>query len=503
MLRNIGGLGFPSNLRTMSARLGIVVMASSAALSGCWSDSPTEPSLPPPPPVPTLAEIRIQPGLATIRVGETVRLTATGVRDDGSAATLTSVTWTSGNQSVATVDQQGLVTGLEPGTVTIRAASDGVSGSAQLTVEGSSTFSGAWTQVVAGPQSTCALDTEGRLFCWGTFAQVGRVPRPTLVDDSRRFVSIGGGANHGHCAVDDQSDAYCLVGLTPQRVPDPSGGPVRWRQVESGNGGWFCGVTIASDLYCWGDNDEGQLGLGFRGGRRDQPALLSSLDGEGNGSLRGRALSVEVGRNHGCVVFAGTPEFGLACWGSNVARQAFPSSELLIPVPRALGGGVANVATGWLYTCITLESDARGACWGKNSEGQLGAGVTSDPQGDPVLIDLPDTRWTQIATGADHTCGLTDSGQAYCWGTGTPGAIGNGSEGGVFPGPQPISSELRFTDVTVAPTPNRDFLGLDGPHSCGVAVSGALYCWGENGSGQLGDGTTQDRLVPTRVADPE
>jgi alpha-tubulin suppressor-like RCC1 family protein len=91
-------------------------------------------------------------------------------------------------------------------------------------------------------------------------------------------------------------------------------------------------------------------------------------------------------------------------------------------------------------------------------------------------------RYVQISAGGDHTCAITSRGAAYCWGGNFNGALGDGTEtdSGVN-GPQPVIGGLRFVSISA---------GDD--HTCGLTRRGAAYCWGDNGDGQLGDGTTND-----------
>ena len=98
-------------------------------------------------------------------------------------------------------------------------------------------------------------------------------------------------------------------------------------------------------------------------------------------------------------------------------------------------------------------------------------------------------RWVDVTGGAYFTCGITYSRDAYCWGSGDLGELGNGGSTGGFPDPQPVAGDLKFT-------------ALDGgwDHTCGRAVSGLLHCWGFNFAGELGTGNALSQFVPTQVA---
>jgi alpha-tubulin suppressor-like RCC1 family protein len=95
-----------------------------------------------------------------------------------------------------------------------------------------------------------------------------------------------------------------------------------------------------------------------------------------------------------------------------------------------------------------------------------------------------------LAAGGAHTCGLTAAGAAYCWGSNSNGQLGNGTIGGMNIAGAPVSGGITFVSLSAG-----------GAHTCGVTPDGAIYCWGANASGQLGDGTQADRGGPVRVTE--
>ena len=98
-----------------------------------------------------------------------------------------------------------------------------------------------------------------------------------------------------------------------------------------------------------------------------------------------------------------------------------------------------------------------------------------------------DLRFASVSAGVSFTCGVTIAGDAYCWGENSSGQLGDGTRTNRHT-PGPVAGGLSFASVSAA------FL-----HTCGLTAAGDAYCWGFNGDGQLGDGSTTDRLTPVRV----
>ena len=145
----------------------------------------------------------------------------------------------------------------------------------------------------------------------------------------------------------------------------------------------------------------------------------------------------------------------------------------------------ASVSAGNLHTCgLTVTGNAH--CWGFNDFGQLGDGSTTGSL-TPVLVS-GGIRFSSISTKGGHTCGVTSVGEAYCWGENFSGELGDGTTINRLT-PMLVSGGLSFASVSSSFS-----------ETCGVTTGGDAYCWGENFSGQLGDGTTINRLTPVPVA---
>ena len=143
------------------------------------------------------------------------------------------------------------------------------------------------------------------------------------------------------------------------------------------------------------------------------------------------------------------------------------------------------VTVGTDHSCA-LGADRRAYCWGGNASGQLGDGTEVDRvRAAPVAGSR---RFGAIAAGAAHSCGVAaGGGDVYCWGRNRDGQLGDGSTESRS-GPARVASRQRFVSVTA---------GL--AHTCALTAGGAAYCWGSNDAGQLGDGTSESRSAPVRV----
>lgn len=143
---------------------------------------------------------------------------------------------------------------------------------------------------------------------------------------------------------------------------------------------------------------------------------------------------------------------------------------------------VTAVSAGYNHACA-LAADGTAYCWGNDSWGQLGRGTSGGPRGAGLVATS--ARFSQIVVGTRHTCGLTTDGVVWCWGFNDYGQLGLGTNDiGPHPVPIPIGSNLRFASLGRGPATN----------SCGVAVSGGVWCWGANHEESLGAPTTETCL---------
>ncbi len=223
----------------------------------------------------------------------------------------------------------------------------------------------------------------------------------------------------------------------------------------------------------------------------------------GDGTMTGRTRPVPVagglsfeavsaGSAHSCAVTTGGDAY---CWGNNQSGQLGDETTIGSSTPVAVSGNhtFAGVDASGNHTCGPTPVGV-GYCWGDNQFGQLGDGTTNNSP-EPVAVATSSPAplavdFVQIGAGVLHTCGLSPRGAASCWGSNTRGQLGDGT------------TLDRLTPIAVAPSPGGSItftaLSLGERHTCGLSGSG-VYCWGANSSGQLGDGTTVDRSTPGPV----
>jgi Regulator of Chromosome Condensation (RCC1) repeat protein len=145
---------------------------------------------------------------------------------------------------------------------------------------------------------------------------------------------------------------------------------------------------------------------------------------------------------------------------------------------------VIAVAAGPSHTCA-VRADGTAACWGSNSNGQLGDGTTIDRSTAASVTGL--TNVVALAVGEFHTCALRSDGSVRCWGANFAGQLGDST------------TTERHTPVAVSNLTTAVAIAVGQRHSCALKVNGAPSCWGNNGQGQIGDGTSTDRHSPVEV----
>ena len=201
--------------------------------------------------------------------------------------------------------------------------------------------------------------------------------------------------------------------------------------------------------------------------------------------------SLVAGSYHTCGLVSGGTAF---CWGMNMFGQLGDGSLDSRMAPVAVSGGrtFTSLVAGSNHTC-GLVAGGTAHCWGSNWFGQLGDGTSAADGGSssnrtfPVAVSAGLTFLSLVA-GNSHTCGLDSGGTAYCWGYNGNGQLGDGTTDWPPTSPVPVSGGRVFTSLVA---------GFS--HSCGLDPGGTAYCWGGNWNGPLGDGTTDQHSSPVAV----
>ncbi len=228
-------------------------------------------------------------------------------------------------------------------------------------------------------------------------------------------------------------------------------------------------------LIVGGDNDSGQLGDGTYN-RSYKPVLV---DTNSIGNLH--FISISSGEDHTCALATNNKIY---CWGDNSVGELGDGSNInknkpvLIDTSDISNIQFTSVASSYASTCAISDNE-QAYCWGYNNYGQLGDG-TNDNQNRPILVDtssIGNIKFKNIALstidGFAHTCALSTNGQVYCWGNNTYGQLGDGKLGLFNNKPVAVNTnninDKHFSSV---------FIG--GNNTCATALSGKIYCWGDN-----------------------
>jgi len=299
-----------------------------------------------------------------------------------------------------------------------------------------------FASISAGQDHTCALTTTGRAYCWGANSD-GKLGDGTLTDSlengpqavigGRNFSSISAG-DEFTCAVTARGQAYCwgdnYEGILGDGTGTSSGvkgpqaviGGLNFSSISAGDD-HVCALTARGQAYCWGANNNGELGDGTTTG--------SGVNGPQAVIGNQRFASLNVSRDWASNFTCGLTANGKAyCWGANGNGELGDGTltDSLENGPQAVIGGLrfASINPGADHTCaITARGQAY--CWGANSDGKLGDGTTTSSEVNGPQAVIGGLRFTSIRGGGTHTCALTARGQAYCWGENGNGQLGDGA----------------------------------------------------------------------------
>ncbi|WP_050725372.1 Ig-like domain-containing protein [Vulgatibacter incomptus] len=440
-----------------------------------------------------VSAVYILGGPYTLRVGDVVTLQVQVVDDTGTVLQGRTVTWSSADPDLVSVDSNGTATALSHGIATISAAVGGRMGQTTVTV----TPPAPEVSLAMGEAHTCALLGTGDVWCWGInfSGQLGSelagiaeyAPVPAAAGFS--FRSLTSGSQHT-CGVTFDDQVYCWGENEDLQLGDPDV-EYTWEPTHVSStpfalvGAMYfstCATILQGNPYCWGYNsDDHEFGAPTIWGSADPVQVSSPAAGQPLLAL----TAIRGGAYHTC----GATEAGeLFCWGYNNRGQVGTGNTNVVERPFATkAGGVVDFALGVAHTCAVMDS-GEVSCWGRNLNGQLGTGGTSTRIPTPTPVALPPgLSVVAIAAGEEHTCALDSTGSAWCWGGNWSGQLGR--PGGDSSVPVLVSGDLTFRAIAAR-----------ADQTCAVATDESIYCWGDNWGGQLGIGDFVDWVdVPTAV----
>lgn len=270
------------------------------------------------------------------------------------------------------------------------------------------------------------------------------------------------------------------------QAPATEGSGVTWRQVSAGTF-HTCAVATTGRLYCWGYDARGALGVGGGATWRSTPVEVAGAPQDW-ASVSAHGWS---GSSHTCAI---TTSGRLFCWGSDGHGQLGDDDALVDQsVPVEVAGQStrwATVSLGDRHTCATRTS-GRLYCWGDDWSGQVGdGGVPAASRPVPVEVFGRTADWTSVSAGSSHTCGRKTSGRLYCWGDNGERQLGDGTERG-----------RRFPREVAGGTADWSSVSAGHRHTCARKLNRRMFCWGDNFTGQLGNGRTSasGSAVPVEV----
>ena len=352
----------------------------------------------------------------------------------------------------------------------------------------------ATTAINSGARHTCALLPNGGVKCWG-MNYYGELGDGTTTERHKpvNVIGLGGGvstisAGWAHtCALMQTGGVMCWGyndrgqlgdGTTINRyAPVAVTGLASGVSAISARGGYTCALLQTGEVKCWGNNYSGQLGDGTTTNKYTPVAVVGLPSG---------VSAISAGDSSTCALMQ---TGGVKCWGNNSLGQLGDGTTINKNTPVdviGLGSSVSAISVGREHTCALMQAGGV-MCWGGNFNGEIGDGTTTAKY-TPVAVTGLASGIVSISLGDRNTCALTQSGAVKCWGLNDLGQLGDGT------------SIDKHTPVNVfGLTSGVSTISTGAWHTCALKPKGMIKCWGWNAYGQLGDGTTSNRLKPVSV----
>ena len=356
-------------------------------------------------------------------------------------------------------------------TVGISTISASVANVQTATFQVSATGFRAQRLVMAGHRACGYRSSDARWFCWGYERE-----RPRAFAPVQGSLTIG--AAHICGVLVPNGSPRCWGGNAsgelgigfsspppPGYVVDSLGQAERPLFIEGAFAifagfGNTCAIASLGQLWCWGSNANGLLG---------NPANTPSVFAPLRLGIPIRFDSLQMNRATACGIDS---QLATYCWGRNQNGEVGDGTTTDRWNPTRVAFSIPFVA---LSGSCALTPDGAAYCWGDNGMGHVGDGTTTDRLVPTAVAG--GLRFKSISTGNRLNCGISTAGRVYCWGDG-----------------QLVPREVALPDGKLATA-----IGTAEASVCAIAVSDEVFCWGENDLHDLGDGTTIDRAAPVPV----
>lgn len=326
----------------------------------------------------------------------------------------------------------------------------------------------AWTQVVAGYSFSAGLRSDNTIYSWG-------------VNPTGQF-----GNNSTSSVAAPLASAAVMTGVSSGQTITNLGAV-----TSSSSNGTMTAIDSAGSAYGWGYNNSGQVGVGTTTTPIKIPTKLTALAGK-------TIKQITTGLSH-AVALDSTGK--VYTWGDNTAAGQLGNGTMVSSItPVAVTGGalagktITAVAAGFFHT-LALDSTGKVYAWGDGTYGQLGNG-SSTQQSLPVAVTtsgvLSGKTIVAIAAGGRISMALDSNGQLYAWGQNGSGEVGDGTT---------ASRNAPVAVQTTGVLSGKTITRMSSAYGKSMALdsNGQVYAWGGNTYGQVGDGTTTNRLSPVLV----
>lgn len=268
--------------------------------------------------------------------------------------------------------------------------------------------------------------------------------------------------------------------VPPEEIPPTPPEPSPAVQMTAGTF-HTCALTESKNIYCWGENKNGQLGNGTNTASAT-PVWVSAVT---------EAVQVEAGAYHTCAI---TKERGVKCWGLNTWGQLGDGTYTSNPTPVQVSGltsGVRSISAGNGFSCAVKDADGSVVCWGLNNFGQIGNNQQNDSSGPNVPAEVLKSDLTKLTgvqsldAGGTFVC-VTKAGAVSCWGDNGWGELGLGTASG----PQACYKSGACAKTAMASMVTTGALVVTGAQysACALLADKTVKCWGDNRDMQLGSG---------------